>query len=136
MQKGPQCWCVVGPHLPAQAFPVCLMRHMDDGRVHTSLNSSTQIHTYFKEQVPITHFYLEIGYLDGYLKYFNGKRNGSTELTATDNRLGILKPNSGSAGIFQQYHSCLVVTMMACLKEAMYLKPSPLVLVEHKTKSN
>lgn len=53
MQKRPQCSCVVGPHLPAQAFPVCSMRHKYDGSVHTSLNSSTQTHIYFKEQVPM-----------------------------------------------------------------------------------
>lgn len=125
MQKSPQCSCVVGSHLPAQAFPVCLMRHMYDGCVHTSFNSSTQIHIYFKEQVPITHFYLEIGYLDGYFKYFNGKRNGSTELIPTDNRLGILKPNSGSTGIFQPYNSCLAVTMMTCLKEGHVSETKP-----------
>lgn len=78
-----------------------------------------------KEQVPITHSYREIGYLDGYFKYFNGKRNGSTELIASDNRLGILKPNSGSTDIFQPYNSCLVVTMMACLQEGHVSETKP-----------
>lgn len=44
-------------HLPAHVFAVCLLKHMYNSNVHTSLKKSK--HIYFKELVTITHSFLE-----------------------------------------------------------------------------